>query len=131
MAILEGIRKELPQHRNMEELQVTAAFVLGSAYYNTGAFRKAIDILVPALAQAGRMQLRYNTIGPHQVLAAAYDTLGNYRMAYRELQRKEALEDSLRTQAARVMNMMDVSLQTAERDKKNKPGSFKNHPAAT
>lgn len=125
MAILEHILEEMPEQRGMQELQITAAFVLGSAYYNSGAFDKAIRILVPALQEAGRMGLRYNTIAPHNVLAATYDTLGNYKMAYRELQIKEALEDSLTTQAAKVMNMMDMSLQTAERDKKISQNSLK------
>lgn len=118
IAILKNVLQEASQQRNMQELQVTAAFVLGTAYYNTGAFHKAVEILVPALEQARSMGLRYNTIAPHNVLAATYDTLGDHKRAYRELQRKEILEDSLTTQAARVMNMMDMSLQTAERDKK-------------
>jgi two-component system NarL family sensor kinase len=125
IAILEHLLQETPGRRDMQELQITAAFVLGSAYYNTGDFHKAIRILVPALQQAASIGLRYNTIAPHSILAATYDTLGDHKTAYRELQIKETLEDSLTTQAAKVMNMMDMSLQTAERDKKISRNSLK------
>lgn len=116
--ILQKMLRDLSLRRDLREQQLTAAFTLGQAYYYKGMFDKTLAILVPALREAQLMDLRYNTIAPHNILAATYDTLGNYEAAYRELKIKEALEDSLNTQAARVMNMMDMSLQTAERDKK-------------
>lgn len=97
---------------------IDAAFVLGEAFYRKGRYAEAIALLEPAVAAARQADQRYNLIAPYQTMAAAYAAWGKSRAAYDALSTKELLEDTLTHRAIEVMNMMDATLQSAEKDRK-------------
>jgi two-component system, NarL family, sensor kinase len=108
---------EAKQH-NTTPPDVATAFTLGYAYFQKNQFNEALAVLLPALKRANELSQRYNTILPYDILAQTYEALGEEQKAYETLRIKEALEDTLTYRAVQMMNMMDIAMQTAEKDKK-------------
>lgn len=97
---------------------IEASYNMAGTYYEEGNYRKAQEILLPLMKTAADKNININAPNYHEMLAGIYKKTGNAEQAYEHLLIKNRLEDSLASNdKIQAMNLLDQSLQTAEKDK--------------
>jgi signal transduction histidine kinase len=96
--------------------------VLGELYLATGDPARAIEEGQKGLAVASKFHLVKEIADNHYILAAAYDSAGNYKMAYHHFRLFSAINDSVFTidrakQIASVQASLETALQAQELEK--------------
>ena len=97
---------------------INASYYLAEAFYHTGNFRRAEDILVQALQKAGRAHFRDDILKGYSILTNVYKAEGHYQKALNCMDSIIAFKDSLTSaEKAQSIDLMEIKYQTAEKNK--------------
>lgn len=119
---IENIRKaiaEAPdQGKESNRYLIFANIFLGEAYNMQGKYRESINLVVPALAEAKKLNIISIFEHAHKTLADAYDGTGDYKNAAEQRNLYSIAKDSLmKTEKMELSYNMEMKYRIAEKNK--------------
>jgi signal transduction histidine kinase len=116
-----GILEQLLTEDNiipMSENNIIASYILAEVYINLKKYNQALLLIGPAEAQAKSIGLNHNIIQPYVLRSRIYEAQGKTDLAFEQYKIANQLADSmLSNDKIQALNILDVALETAEKDK--------------
>lgn len=108
-----------------DDSRISAVYLMARIHSDHGRYDEALSLLLPAMKLARERDLKYNSLEVYPTLAAIYKAKNRPDLAYEQLLTMHRLSDSMLSKdKIQAINLLDIALQTSEKNKKIAQGQL-------